>query len=236
MGYLLWNGASSQNYGLVLEKTPLPVRFERVTENILIPNGMPIAYETSQYKPQTITLNLGVKDKSKINDIYAWLRGRGTLTFSNDNTVYYDAVCNGAITPQSLCTQFGKMTVQFVLFPFRKSIINNWIELELTDGETHFQYNGSEPGLPTVKVTGSGRIYFQIGGTYFYVDNVDTNVTVDVTKRRVFDKDGNVIISSVVNTGGDWMNSRWAVGTNNAYIKVTGNYTKVEIKKNEWWL
>ena len=109
MIWFSFKGVRSDEYGL-LERLPLDVRAERITSYVEIPGGMPVAYETTGYKSQIITLNLGIKDVSpeNLDAIDAWLFGEGELVFSNDPNRYYLAVCNKALTGSRIIKELGK--------------------------------------------------------------------------------------------------------------------------------
>ena len=104
----------------ILEKLPLDLKSEKVTQIIDMPTGEPIAYEPGGYKQQPLTLNIGIKDISPehLININNWLSGYGRLIFSNDPDKHYLAVANNAMTGNRLIERFGKIPVQFTVMPF----------------------------------------------------------------------------------------------------------------------
>ena len=62
MGWLKWKGVLMPNF-VILENTPCPVRSERVTSIVDMPNNVPIIYQTKGYKVNNIPVNLGFRPR-----------------------------------------------------------------------------------------------------------------------------------------------------------------------------
>ena len=161
MGWFKWKGVQMPNF-LMMERTPAPVRAERVTSIMDMPNNVPIIYQSKGYKTVNISVVLGFRphkwDKSfmdvyatdkyteadyqlmdfnelanvQYDAVYNWLQGAGTLTFSTDPDKYYQAVCNVQIIPDRLSRKLNKFNVQFTCMPFRYSLINEPTEIPLS--------------------------------------------------------------------------------------------------------
>lgn len=62
MGWFKWKGVQMPNY-VILESTPSPVRAERVTSIMDMPNNVPIIYRSSAYKTINIPVKLGFRPR-----------------------------------------------------------------------------------------------------------------------------------------------------------------------------
>lgn len=60
MGWFKWKGVLMPNF-VILENTPSPVRAERVTSVMDMPNNVPIIYQTNGYKTTPIPINIGFR-------------------------------------------------------------------------------------------------------------------------------------------------------------------------------
>lgn len=264
MGWLKWKNRLMPNF-LILEKTPAPVRAEKVTSILEMPNNVPIIYQTGGYKTVPININLGFRpgviDRNffnqfggtdfqndteiialgkdeiinlQFNSVYNWLQGAGTLTFSNDDERYWNAVANSQIVPERLSRHLRKLPVQFTCMPFRYSLSNEVEEVTLSDySEQSYDgtilYEGTEPAEPTIKVSGSGEIGVYWGGNFVKLLNVTNFATIDVPTRRVYDSEGHVILNAVE---GDITKLRV---TDGMHVIIDKTCTKLEVQKNTRW-
>lgn len=224
MSYFIFNGIDSRQFG-ILERLPLDIRAEKVTQIINMPAGVPIIYESNAYKAQTITLNFGLRDNSVQNilNINKWLCGRGKLTFSDDLDKYYDAVCNMPITGDRMIKHMGMIPIQFTVMPYRYSRFNQWKTLGISQNWRSVILRSNDPDdtehyddcteilQPTFKIYANGLVDFNVKGAgTIQVRDVDEYCIVDVPNRRVYDKNNNVILNRTI-----------------------GNFTKIEIKRGE---
>lgn len=239
MIWFSFKGVRSDEYGL-LERLPLDARAERITSYVEIPGGMPVAYETTGYKSQIITLNLGIKDVSpeNLDAIDAWLFGEGELVFSNDPDRYYLAVCNKALTGLRIIKELGKLQIQFIVLPYKRSK-RVWESIELTETEENVSQGWIELSesidfaVPVIKVYGSGDISIRrfLPDSAVIARNVTDYVIFDVEKNAVYDKDGNVIENET--TSGL---AAFRLGAEQAAMIEFENATAVEVIKNMRWL
>lgn len=226
----------------ILEKLPLDMRSEKITQVIEMPTGEPIIYEPGGYKTQMITLNIGIKDISMnhIHNINNWLTGSGKLVFSNSPDRHYLAVCYNALSGTRMVEQLGRMPVQFTLMPFARENDPEFVELSINEShlawinDSSSETGGTAPMQPTIKLYGNGdlSLYHFPSGVSVTIRNVDTFCIIDVPSCRVFDKNNNVIldrtegnIDEIINPAG-----------NGCQTSFSDNVTKLEVKYNRRWL
>ena len=235
MSWFKFKGISSEQYG-ILESLPLDLRPERVTSVIEIPNGMPVIYESKAYRTQVTTLTLGLKDNSveNLQQINSWLTGKGELIFSNDPDKHYIAVCNGTLTGTRMIRTLGKLPVQFTVLPFKYANSEDWQEIDVSSSHYAFIENhGTAESEPTFKLFGNGELslYDYSTGTNVLVRNVSDHCIVDTPNRRVYDKDGNVILNE---TTGNVPGLRVQPGS--TQYSFSENVSKIQVKVNTRWL
>ena len=83
--YFLWNGVSSEDYGIVVSEYPVISRPKERVSQITIPgrsgvlmlpeNGLPV------YEPVLRTAQCWVRPDADIDAICAWLQGSGSVVF-----------------------------------------------------------------------------------------------------------------------------------------------------------
>lgn len=171
MSYFIFNGLDSRDYG-VLEGTPIPPRAESGFKTVEIPGRLePLNQIRKNYKNQTITLFLGIKNPNIIDEINSWLNGAGELILSGDLTKYYKAYAHTAITPERLSRRFGKIPVTFTVEPFRYGVNNSIIShifTDITDGSPEktitVTVGGSYTCEPLYFFRWAGRIEMTVNG------------------------------------------------------------------------
>ena len=230
-----------QDVFCILEKLPLDIRSEKITQIIEMPTSEPIIYEPGGYKTQVITLNIGLKDISMahIHNVNNWLTGSGRLIFSNQPDRHYMAVCNNSLAGQRLVEQLGKLPVQFTLLPFARENEPEFVEVSLNNGvgfinDSSTSTGGTAPMQPTIKMYGNGDLgfYHFASGNSITIHDVDTFCVIDVPSHRVFNKNNEVIMNKVEGNIEGIINP----AHNGCQTNFNGNVTGVEVKYNRRWL
>lgn len=199
----------------------------------------------TEYKNHTISFLDSVFSAMDDNELlniqfdcaYNWLSGMSKLVFSNDESRYYNAVCNSQVIPDRISKRMRKLQVQFTVMPFRYLIEENFEQVTLTSYNTVsnkgiISYDGTYESEPTLRIWCTGDFAMDFGGNmsgYVKFYDIDEYVVVDIPTRRVYDKNGNVITDHVEN---NFMKLRLYDGLN---VYIDKNVTKLEILKNTRW-
>lgn len=238
MGYMIFNDRNSKEFGIVIERVPLLTRPEREHAVIEMPNGVPVVYAGKGYKSYNLPVVLGLRDVSPDNiiAIHSWLNGYGKLIFSSAPDLYVNAAIYTQLSASTIPGGLGNMPIAFTVMPYIYDNTNKWEDVDLgaaTGGDRSATITnaGNEDAQPTIKLYGSGELYLQLNSDWVLVRNVTDYCIVDVPTRRVYDKDGNVILNETVN---DLMRLKLN-RSGNSYLKVNAAVDKVEIKKNQRW-
>lgn len=244
MSWFSFNGKRNdeQDVFCILEKLPLDLRSEKITQVIDMPTGEPIIYEPGGYRQQMITLNIGIKDitPDHLSNINHWLSGSGRLIFSNDPDKHYLAIANNAMTGNRLIERFGKIPVQFLLMPFKRENGSEFVQIELTNqhigwiNDATAATGGTAPSEPTIKLYGNGDLGFTHvpTDTTITIHDVSEYCIIDVPSHRVFDKNNNVILNKTEGNIEAIVNPP----RNGCQTNFNGNVTRVDVKYNRRWL
>lgn len=101
-----WNGVRFTQYGIhVLEQPPVTIPSERVTfTNVPGRSGSLTQLEGDDiYDDMVLTATCLIADPSRIQEIAAWLRGSGIVTFANRQGGFYHARIVNQISFERSC-------------------------------------------------------------------------------------------------------------------------------------
>ena len=118
MSSFTFNGVSSDTLGLILPETPFRPSWAEQYEEIQIP-GRPevIKRPNGIYENQSLTINAIIADKSKIQQVYRTLHGKGKLTLSTASGEYMNVLVEPLI-PQGVALSMAELPITFDCFPF----------------------------------------------------------------------------------------------------------------------
>lgn len=224
-----FKGIDSRDMGIRVTAMPETVRPERRMESITIAgrNGT-LHTDEGVYDSYDRTMECAVIKRAKINEIAAWLVGRGKMTFSTEPDKAYDVTISNKISITQMMRTFQKFMVTMDTQPFKYSVNDFGEKQELTAPTTVFN-KGTVYSEPIITVFGSGDITLTINGEDFPLYGVVESITIDSERMEVYKGTAN-------------QNSKFGgetfpcleVGEN--AISWTGNVTKVEIQPKWRWL
>lgn len=171
MGYFIFNGKSSREFG-ILESVPIPPKAERTLQTVEIPGRLyPLNKVKDEFKNVQLSFVLGITDHAKVNEINKWLNGSGKLILSSDTSKYYNAFVHSAISPERLSVRFGKIPIIFTVEPFRYDIDDAVISHIFTDIKDSnpektvtVTVGGSYPCEPLYFFRWAGRVEMTVNG------------------------------------------------------------------------
>lgn len=236
MGYFIFNGVSSAEFG-VLESAKIRKRASRASDYIKIPGrASPLSIQRSEMDETVMDFVIGLRGRGNIDSIYKWLSGAGRLITSENTNQYMNATCNDEITPERAGRSMGKVAVSFRCDPFAYAIAND--PTEYTTSPATFKTIGTIYSEPIITITGSGEITLTVNGVALRITDVVGNVTIDVPRRLAYSTDGNgkktVCLDHTYGNLWDML----LVPDPDAFNRVSwaGNATSVSVQKNERWL
>ena len=116
------------------------------------------------YTDVTVTVEFSVDNAAQLSAVSSWLTGKGTLIFSDEPGLAYDA---RIVTPPRRSSLIIRMdaqryTVSFSCHPFRR-IWPEPADIRITASGSTLKNPGSAPASPRIKIAGSGEFMLSIG-------------------------------------------------------------------------
>lgn len=237
LGIFTYNGKSSKDFDIIVEKLPSLSRPTRKYNVYQVPgrNG-DIIEQYNAFENITITYEVWFANNDidimnaqmLAREISAWLynsNGYCRLEDDFEPDIYRLAYYVGDLDIENMLTKYGSAKISFVCRPERyykdgEYIVNNPAILV---NNTAFE------AKPLIKVTGSGNVSFTIQGQTVQINNLVDYVYIDCDKQdcyRLLSENKNSLMV------GDFPVLK--VGTNN--ISKSNNITNLDITPNYWTL
>lgn len=219
-------GVRSTTHGVIVQEFPpvtLPeerVKFEPVpgrSGNLTLLEGDAV------YDDIVLSVNCFVRDLSKLDQISAWLRGRGALVLGNMSNRYYDARCVNQIELAKVLRgrQHRSFAAVFRCKPFRYVHPAPAVITKTASGQT-ITNPGTVDAEPYIVITGSGDVTLTIGTKTVQIAGLASKVSIDVAAGLAYNGEINLTGSLT----GDWP---MTIPPGNSTVSWTGSVTKVEI-------
>ena len=174
--YFIWNGIDSRAMGVITRRHAPLIRPEERVEHVQIPGRSGDLTETEGeniYNSYIQTISFSVTDGSRVRDVFRWLRGSGTVTFSSDPDKEQDARVIGAVTLERVSRNLDRWAgqAQFYCQPLKKRIYD--IEETLTAAGT-IRNNGDVDAYPVILAyPGSATsMTITVNGESFVITNI----------------------------------------------------------------
>ena len=225
-----FKGAILSTKGIVIEKIDWFKKPQRRNDVKLINGvhgGMIVEYG---YSPMVVTMNVGLTDMAKLDEVMALLDGAGILTFSGDSGKYRNANVLEQVDYDKLL-RFRKASIDFFIAdPFRYVV--GEADLTFTTFPQTITNTGTFQSLPLLKLTGSGAISITLNGTTFTYTfpSGETYVWIDCKEQVAY-------YSSPVDYRDGSMSGNYptlAIGSNT--LAKTGTLTQVVVTKRTCFL
>ena len=231
--WFIWNGTRSTDMGVyVLEQPPPTMPNERVTfTNIPGRSGSLTTLEGDDvYDDLVLTATCIIADPNRIPDVCAWLRGGGTVTFTNREGGFYYARVTNQIPFEKILRGNPHRTfaVNFRCKPF-------WYEADVppkniqpasgsTSGYVTMSNPGNVPSEPIITATGTGEITLIVGMTIVELSDVNGEITIDSVLQEAYS--GMTSMNRCMS--GDFP----TLPPGNSTISWTGNVTYLKVEPN----
>lgn len=227
--YFTFKGINSLDMGVVMLKAPSIYKPTKKVNEIEIAGRNGILHEdTNAYENYTKEAECHVTDRSKIDDVCAWLNGYGEVIFSSEPDKVYRAFIKNQIPFNNILQNLNDFLVQFDCFPFKYSVDKADEEMSLTTATTIYN-QGTVYSEPIIMVYGTGNVTITINGTGYTITGIDGYVTINSELQEVY--------KDTINKNNSFSAldfPKFQVGANT--ISWTGNVTKVEIQPKWRWL
>ena len=186
MSYFIFKGIDSRSFGLT-SKLTLPPIPERVFKSTEIPGRiMPLSSLEVMRKNIKIPITLSVTDVSRLDEINAWLQGKGDLILSDDTTKKYHAYISSEISHNRLSRRFFTVPITFTAEPFRYAVDNTPTKFSSSgkDVSTYITFvSGTAECEPLFCFTFAGKIAVTIDdGESFEIESSGNPTIINNTR------------------------------------------------------
>ena len=187
--YFIWNGIDSRAMGVITRRHAPLIRPEERVEHVQIPGRSGDLTETEGeniYNSYIQTISFSVTDGSRVRDVFRWLRGSGTVTFSSDPDKEQDARVIGAVTLERVSRNLDRWAgqAQFYCQPLKKRIYN--IAETLTAAGT-IRNNGDVDAYPVILAYpgAESSMTITVNGESFVITNIRGVRRIDCGAKEV---------------------------------------------------
>ena len=224
--WFLWNGRKCTELGIhVSEHPPITIPAERSTfTNVPGRSGsLTMLEDEDVYDDMLLTCTCWIENTNRLDEIAAWLRGSGAVTFANRQGGFYYARIVNQIPFEKILRGKPNRTfaVVFRCQPFFQLEAN---DITITKSGAFVANPGRIASEPVIRVTLSGDAEITIGGYLFELTGVTGTVTIDTPKLECYQnyesKNGNM--------SGDYPK----IPAAGAYVNWTGLVSKIVITPN----
>lgn len=229
VAWFKFNGVDSRSMGIRVTSMPDTVRAERRIDTVTVAgrNGT-LHTDEGVYNSYTRSMECAVRDREHIDEIAAWLAGRGEMIFSTEPDKVYDVFISNKIDISQMMKVFQKFMVTLDCQPFKSSVNAFGDTIEL-DAPTTIYNKGTVYSEPQITIYGQGAVTLTINEIDYNITTITDYITIDSGLMEVY-KDtasqNNVFIAE------DF--PRFEVGQNT--ISWTGSVTSIEIVPRWRWL
>lgn len=227
--YFIFNGVNSLDMGVVMLKAPPIIKPQKRVSEITIPGRNGVLHEDEEsFANYTKSAECHVMDRSRIDEVSAWLDGYGEVIFSSEPDKVYRTYIKNQISFNNILRNINDFLVQFDCYPLKYSVNKQDEEIILFQGTTVYN-KGSISSEPVFTVYGTGNITLVLNEESFVLRAVDDFVTVNSELQEVYKEN-------------ESKNSSFAADifpvfkTGKNSISWTGNVEKIVIQPNWRWL
>lgn len=190
--FFIFNGKSSLDYGVRIEKYPSRTYPERIYDRYSVPGRSgEIVYDTKAYKNviqsyECYFKNDSVSSYEMERYITEWLLrpiGYQFLEDSYDPSVLRKAIYAGPAEVSSFFAKYGRCTLEFNCQP-QRWMKSGQIPLIVSNGMK--LWNEGETALPLIQVSGNGEGELGIGESIIHLKEIPEGLTIDGETKNIY--------------------------------------------------
>ena len=224
--WIEWNGVRSTDLGIrVTELPPITLPAERVSF-VNVPGragSLTVLENEDVYDDLLLTATCVVQNTEQLDEIAAYLKGSGKVSFANREEGYYFARIVNQIPFEKILrgNPHRQFAVTFRCKPF--FYLDDSPTYTLTK-MTFLTNPGAVRAEPVITVYGSGDITLMVGMTIVELTGVNGSITLDTPRMEAYC--GNV--SANMKVSGEYP----MLGTGATAVSWSGNVSKVTVQPN----
>ena len=201
--FFLWNGVSSEDYGIMVSEYPAISRPKERVSQIAIPgrSGVLMLPESDLpvYEPVLRTAQCWVRPDADIDAICAWLQGSGSVVFGNEPDRSYDARIINQIDFSKILRGrgFRSFAVPFQCQPYKR-LYPPAEDITLTASGMTIHNPGTVPAWPKFTLYGSGTITLITYSGAVVLSGIGNGIVLDWEAQECMSLDGGTLLNDKV--------------------------------------
>ena len=188
--YFLYNGASSEDYGLKIKRAPvMPLPTRDVFQTHVTGRSGDLIQDLGSYQNITISVEFFIKTPSgttlqeQARSIKRWLtqaRGYQKLMFSDDPDYYYLAAITSAMDIEEVINHFGQAILMFTCKPHKYRVDGQKVR-KYTEATTKYKVINpeSEESEPQFRINGTGDFTLYVNSEPHRITGIVDHVIID---------------------------------------------------------
>lgn len=234
MAYFIWNGTDSRTKNIGLKTLPARIKPKARTEIIQIAgrNGY-FTQSDGTYDSMSLSAECWLKKGGDVYDVINWLKGSGTLIFSDDLNKQYDAVIINAIPLERVLKLWRTFMVQFEVQPIMRGTTLKTFTITSPTLTASPTVAGNFDTAPIITLTGTGNFTITMNGASIILTGVSGSIKIDNDLMNATESNGTVNANAKMQ--GNFLNLK--AGANTVSIAVnSGSFTTLKFDYYEKWL
>ena len=176
--YVIFNGVSSRDIGLVVERLPDFHRAKRMTKEYVIPGRSgKLIVDQGGYDTEKTTLKINCFGVER-SVVYGWLRGEGWMISSDEPQfkAYVNAYARIKDDRFRCGGCYDTLSIDLQVQPYLR-LVN---EAPITLGDPAvFDGMGHDPSRPLIAITGRGNVEVLVNDSSVLIDGLDGTLYLD---------------------------------------------------------
>ncbi len=244
-----FKGVKSSDMGVLLRQ--MPTRFlpgRNYTRRKAAGRDGSILTGDGSYNDVSVRIECSVPDAAKLGAVLSWLSGSGSLRFSDEPNLTYDASVEKEYSRASIISRCEgqRFTITWTCAPIRK-LYPAAADISVTASGTSFTALGTYFAVPRLAIYGSGAFHVTISGgghssSMFFAGVPSPGIVVDSEKMDALTMDGAGLLNRcILSNSDDFFRIypgtnvlSWGVGSGDE--EESGSITKIIITPGWRWL
>lgn len=203
--YFIWKGIDSRAMGITTKGHAPIIRPEERAQHVVIPGrsgDLTLIEGENIYNSYIQTVSFSVAGAAAVQQVYAWLRGSGYVTFSGEPDRRQQARVIGAITLDRVSRNLDRWTgqAQFYCQPLKEKLYPDSVTLTAAGSVRNGGDVAAYPVIVATPASGATTIVITVGGKSLTIGSVTGDVRIDSAAMEVSNAARTEILTA--NSGG----------------------------------
>lgn len=232
MNYFIFNNINSKDMGIRINKLP-PRVFPMEKKELIEISGRDgyLTIKENAYMPITLIIECSTTKEANVNMVAKWLTGRGNLILSTEADKYYEAEIINEISITNVLLYYKTFIIEFRCQPYKKSLTLSVVNLN--QGQNIINLESTGKTYPILEIEGTGEFEVSINDKNIYIDDIDSDIKVDMELQNATSIDGLINLNNKVN--GEYNHLKQGQNIINFNV-ISGECITAKTKYKEAWI